>query len=444
MTEPTNLTTGSMWTATEQNTLNADVNNLDAEMEAVQMAFGSGPIRPQRNTIAAMGDSVIALGTYGEYQPWLGFSTYFQLPMMTHQRIRCAPGMFAISGSLIQVAESTQLPQVLAMNPLPGACIMCVNTGSAANDSSYSFATSVSLLKSMVTSLLAAGVVPILWAVHIPVSGTLPYATVVANIRQWNTWIRRYASQVGLPLIDAHTALAQVDDTPIPSAMYDTIHPNAKGHRLITQQAIADGLAELFPPNSEVNTNRATTDLTSLFNNGTINLGVFTTDVTVAGIGDGLAKVGGTGVFSLVAPQPADQVMGNWQRLVASSGASASLTAALTSGWAVGNTIAFSCRYRTQNVEGSGGLYYLALYSDTPGGFTTPDGTITGATYLFQGIYQGSVDMEDAELYVEYQIPAAATDLSIELSVTGVTTGRALMDVAEVTVRNLTTGGVLI
>ena len=118
--------------------------------------------RAVRNTIAAVGDSIIALGSYGEYQPWLSTSCYYQLPIMTHQRIRYGAGMFAVSGSLIQAAHDTQLPNVLAMNPLPGACILGVNTGSIANDSSYSFTTSVSLVKSMVASLLAAGVTPIL------------------------------------------------------------------------------------------------------------------------------------------------------------------------------------------------------------------------------------------------------------------------------------------
>jgi hypothetical protein len=393
-----------------------------------------------RNTIAAVGDSITALGSYGEYQPWLGASCYYQLPIMTHQRIRYGAGMFAVSGSLIQAAHDTQLPNVLAMNPLPGACILCVNTGSIANDPSYSFTTSVSLVKSMVNSLLAAGVVPILWTVTPITSGTAYTPTqIAASAQQWNAFIRRFAAAQGLPLIDAFTAMAQVDGTPIAGTMRDTIHPNAVGHRLIAQQALADGLADIFPPNSLVNTSRSTADLSNLFNNGTINYGLFTTDTNSDGIADGLSKVGSTGTFALVAPAPSDELMGSWQQMTASSGASCGLSAVLT-GWSTGDTIAFSCRYQTQNVEASGGFYFITLFSDTPGGFVTPDGTMT-ATYLYQGVYQGSRDMDDGELYVEYQIPTAVTDLSLKLSISGVVTGSAILRIGEVTIRNLTTGG---
>lgn len=396
--------------------------------------------RAVRNTIAAVGDSIIALGSYGEYQPWLSTSCYYQLPIMTHQRIRYGAGMFAVSGSLIQAAHDTQLPNVLAMNPLPGACILCVNTGSIANDSSYSFTTSVSLVKSMVASLLAAGVMPILWTVTPIIAGTEPSAIVATRTHQWNAWIRRYAALNGFALIDAWTALAQVDGTPISGSMYDTIHPNAVGHKLIAQQALADGLADIFAPNSLLNTIRTTDDLSNLFNNGTnLNYGLFTTDTNSDGVADGLSKGASTGTFALVAPAPSDELMGDWQQMAASASNNCSLSATLT-GWSVGDTIAFSCRFQTQNVEASGAEYLITLFSDTPGGFVTPDGLNT-ATYLYQGIVRWTRDTDDGELYVEYQIPSAVTDLSISIGIQNVVTGSAILRVGEVTIRNLTTGG---
>lgn len=401
--------------------------------------------RPLRNTIAAVGDSITALGSYGWYQPWLGHTWINQLQVLSHQRIRYGGGNFSVAGTAIATQQSVQLPLVLAMNPLPGACVLAVGTNDI-QSTGYSFSTTATALKQMVAALLAVGVVPILWCPP-PNNyvGSVSVATVHARTYAWNTWIRRYAAANGFALVDAFTALAKSDGTMVSGATTDLIHPTGYGHRLIAQQALADGLADIFPPNSLVNTARTTDDLTNLFNSGTVNYGLFTTDANSDGVADGLTGSGtGTYSFTRVAPVSTDQLLGFWQQATVSAGGTANLIASFSTGWSVGDTIAFSARIQTSGVDASNGSWHLvALKTDTPGGFSLPDGS-GSATYLWNGTYVWDGDIDDGDLYIEFVIPATATDLIFNATLNAASGGTATLRVGEVTVRNLTTGGLLI
>lgn len=424
-----------------------------ADESAAQALLGipSWPFPMTRNTIAAVGDSMTARNSFGQgnvagptggnmsppvASPSYLNPTYFHmLPILTHQRIRECGGMYAVSNSWVCWQESIQLPYVLAMDPLPGACVLCCGAAEIVDNTSYSFSTNQFLIKSMVALLLAFGVVPILWTIP-PINSTVQtvdVATINVRLNQWAVWIRRYAAKNGFPLIDAHTALAQVDGTAIPGTVCaDLLHPNGPGHMLIAQQALADGLADIFPPNSLVNTARTTDDLTNLFNNGTINLGVFTT--SAGGVGTGLTHTG-TATFSIVASTSPDELAGNWQQMVVAAGNTASLQAALTSGWSVGDTLALSCRVQTQNMASSNAEYSVALVSNV------------SPTYNGMAVWGGfatlAPDIVDGELYLEFEIPSGTTSLTFYSWIQSVATGNATLRVGEVTIRNLTTGGFL-
>lgn len=424
----------------------ADLNNFALEINR--------KLRPTRNTIAAIGDSITAGGTYGWYQTWMGGPYLNQIQMRSHQRIRFGAGNYAVSGATLASMQATQLPHILSMNPLPGACVIA----GATNDMqgiSWSFSTSAGLLKSMVTDLLAVGIVPILWCPppnNHDWAGNPSVATIHNRTYKWNTWIRRYAAANGFAVIDAHTALAQLNGDFIPGTLTggtDLIHPTGYGHRLIAEQALADGLADIFPPNSLVNTSRNTDDLTNMLNNGTINQGLFTVDTNADGVADGLSASGaGTYALSLVDPTPQDQLMGKWQQVVVSSiGGVANVVASFTTGWSVGDTIAFSARIQTSGSEAAlGGWHLVALLTDIPGGFAMPDGS-GSSTFLWHGVTSWLNDMNDGELYIEFVIPTGSTDLQlwITANMIGATVATPLtLRVGEVTIRNLTTEGVLV
>lgn len=436
-----------------------------ANQPAAQALLGipTWPFPMANNYWACVGDSMAARNSLGQgstlgpgggnislplaYQPFINPTFFNLLPIMTHQRIRRHPagGMYAVSSSWVISQHDLQLPKVLAMDPLPGACVLTCGAAEMVDNTAYDFATNKALVRSMVAQLLAAGVMPILWTVP-PINSTgFPVSVPDINVRlnQWNVFIRMTAAEWGFPLIDAHSALAQVDGTHLPGTTPDLLHPNGPGHVLVSEQALADGLANWFPPNSLVNTARTTDDLTTLWNDGTINLGLFTTDTDSNGIADGLTATG-TASHSLVTPDPADQLLGKWQRLTVAAGNTASLQGPITSGWSAGDIVALSCRFRTQNMADSGAVYSVALISVAPGGFTIPVGTVINPVWNGVSNWGGGAttapDLDDGELYIEFEIDAAFTTLAFYSWIQSVVSGTATLDVGEVTVRNLSTG----
>lgn len=407
---------------------------------------GSAFVGRQPNTVAVLGDSVTAGGSYGDYLPGIGHSWIQQLPIQSYQRIRCDEGNFAVAGTLYADALATQLPQVLAMNPLPGACIIA----SGGNDvrllaaPNPNFSTMVATLKTIVAVLVAAGIKPILWAITpdtyaSPISPTLYQA----NIHQWNTYIRRYAATHGYPMIDSHTAMADING--VYYAGYgdpsNAAHPSPAGQRLIAQKAIADGILDAFPPTALVHTARQINDLSNMFNDGTNNLGLFTLDSNSDGLGNGLTLVG-PATCSLVAPTSQDNLHGQWQQMTVTAGNQAHYYYTFSTGWNVGDLIAFSARVQTNGIEASGTTWNCSIINNTPGGFVTPDGT--NVTVLYNGLVSWQSDIVDGELYVEFPILSAMTTMQLYVWVETVPTGSATVRVGEATVRNLTQGGLLI
>jgi hypothetical protein len=82
------------------------------------------------------------------------------------------------------------------------------------------------------------------------------------------------------------------------------------------------------------------------------------------------------------------------------------------------------------------------LNISTPGGFITPSGT--SVTSVYHGLYGWSVDV-DGLVYVEAPIPVGATNVSYDMRLQDVTNaGTANLRIGELTIVNLTTGGLLV
>lgn len=423
-----------------------------ADEAAARALLGLGPSWPfpmARNTFAAIGDSMAAknslgntgLGRPNELQPALNATSFQMLQILSHQRLRYCGGLYAISGSLVAEQISFQLPLVLAMNPLPGACLLACGAAEMVTNASYSFAACQAELESMVAQLLAVGVYPILWTIP-PAYSSQPVAPSVyrPNIRQWNAWIRLYADRNGFAVVDAYTALADVNGVYLAGMSDDGLHPNAEGHKQIVIRTLADGVAEIFPKNTLVHTIRSTDDLNNLLNDGTINQGLFTSDSNSDGIADGLTQ-SGTSVNILVAPVPTDQLLGNWQQMTVAAGNTASLSKSFT-GWSVGDKLAVAARIQTSNMVASAATFSLGVQASIPGGLTLSD--TTSVTSTPNGINSWlAADLTDGEVYVEFTISAGTTQLSFQASISSVTSGTATLRFGEATVRNLTTGDLL-
>lgn len=401
---------------------------------AIDLSSNLQPLRrPANNTCVAIGASITQWGDVYHYPPTLSGMYLHQLSIESMQRIRDG-GDYATGGYTFAQIQSTHLPQVLALNPAPGACII----GECTNDiaGAVPFATTVGILKAMVASFLGAGIVPILTTL----APDDAHATKAA-VAKWNTWIRRYAALNGLPLLDSAIPLTGANGA-YADASYtgDNLHPTDLGHRLIAQQGLGDGLADLFPPNSQFLTSRSTIDLTNLFGSGSLNWGLFTTNAS--GVGTGLTNVGSGGTASIVAPDPSDNLMGNWQRISTSSGQAGRALLTFLSGWSVGDRLALSARVRARGFNGANSYYDVQTQMARSSGTWSQGGS--SVSTLVQGLNVGTADV-DGLMYVEFDIYAATTSLRLQIDVGIVSgTGTPVLDVGELTVTNLTTGGLLV
>lgn len=378
------------------------------------------------------------------YPPLLGDMYMNHICVETFQRVRYA-GVYATGGYNLGQIQSTLLPYVLALNPLPGACFILGGTNDVANSGQpagvFSLSFTAGLLRSIVSPLLNAGIVPILVTIPSRTDST----TFNTNAVKFNQWLRRYASTNGFPLVDMYTAVTATNGVWKSGYNFDSIHPNELAHKATAQQAISDGLTDIFPPAGSVLTSRSTVDLSTMLNDGTINQGLFTVDTNADGVADGLTKTGSTSVASVVAPTTADNINGNWQQLTRTTGGtgSATLQKQFTTGWSVGDVIAFSARVQTANIGTTQTKFYVRLFNAIPGGYTTLSGS--NITQGFQGIQAWLSDVDDGLVYVEAPVPAGATTLYFQMQLDAVTNaGTPTLRVGEVTVVNLTTGGLLV
>ena len=62
-----------------------------------------------------------------------------------------------VSSSWVNAQHDLQLPVVLAMDPLPGACVLCCGAAEMVDNTSYSFTTNQGLVKSRWRSCLLPG-----------------------------------------------------------------------------------------------------------------------------------------------------------------------------------------------------------------------------------------------------------------------------------------------
>ncbi|MDT5057717.1 MAG: hypothetical protein QOF66_6083 [Mycobacterium sp.] len=305
--------------------------------------------RPARNTVVAMGDSITAYSNLNLYQPTVNCSWATALCIESFQRLRWG-GAYATGGFTLTDIQATHLPSVLALKPAPGACMILGGTNDAGNiGRTFSLSYSSGILKSIVASLLGAGIVPIL----VTVPPRTDYPPSINNGITWNTWLRRYAALNGYALVDFYTACVAADGTWLSGYNANTIHPSAIGQMAAAREALADGITDLFPPAGLVLTSRSTGDLSTMFNDGTTNLGMFTLDTNADGIANGLTLVGSAVTATIVTPTAADELNGNWQQISRTTGATGLvyLNTSFASGWSVGDVLAVSFRVQASGLS---------------------------------------------------------------------------------------------
>lgn len=382
--------------------------------------------KPLRNSAVAVGDSITALGItphgYNTSANW-----FAQLGALSQQQVRPVAN-FSVSSKELWTIKEEQLPLVLAMNPLPGACFIFGGTN---NIAATTLANMKTWLIDIIDQLSDAAISPIL--VTIPPNNTVS-TTNQEKLRQWNTWLSRYAAIQGYSLIDAYTALVDINgQMPDPQLTDDGLHPNITGHRLIAEMAIKHGLQNIFPVNQYPLTVKSSVDMKNLFNNGSAtNHGLNHVDSNTDGLADGWTVSGEVATHTVVAPTSEDGLVGQWQELSRVDSDTVGWTQILSPAivaYSVGDRMAFSCRLQTENIETTGVHWYCRVTNNNS----------TDSSLRFAGPMGSNTPDWDGLVYAEYNVPSGTTSIQIQVGMTNLpSSGTAKMRVGEVTLRNLT------
>lgn len=387
-------------------------------------------IRTKGNRVVAIGDS----HTFNNDGLWLR-----TLCTLTGQRAIYG-GHYATGGYTLEQIRDVHLPSVLALTGRlkPAACVVYGGTNNAiggtgtTDGSTFNFANSRTAHRDITTALEAAGIMPIL--ATIPPRGVYPVAN--NNVKLWNAYIQTLGADKGWPVLNFHDALANADGGFwITGLSSDEIHTNGKGTGVMVR-AVAAQFESLFPYSKPfISTSR--TDPTNLLPAG---YQAFYADGNSDGISDNWvqALIGSGGqVFTR---ETGDATIGGaWQTLSgpAGSGGQACLKSVFSTGYAVGDRLAFSARVKALNFEANPTQsYYVRLDFNGSGGLisTLPiAATVTG----------GTLDIADGLAYAEALVPAGTTSINCTLMVQGLPSSGAgaTLKVAMPTIINLTALG---
>jgi lysophospholipase L1-like esterase len=220
-------------------------------------------------TFAVLGDSIVQGGYAGPPGMWAEPANgqrnwYLWMHILSQGKMGLVQGgCQGTPGYTSSQILAVHLPQVLALNPKPGYCILCACINDARSTLS-DLALSISNVKSMVASLHANGIRPVM-ATFTPLDPG--YMSGYGPTRM-NQWIARYAQDQGYPLIDFFGLLANPNSPGYYLNAGDTIdglHPTAAAAKKMGQLCV-DVIQELLPgavaiaPTAWTNTTNVTTD----------------------------------------------------------------------------------------------------------------------------------------------------------------------------------------
>ncbi|WP_217483646.1 GDSL-type esterase/lipase family protein [Curtobacterium sp. Csp2] len=310
-------------------------------------------------------------------------------------------GFFATGGYTLEQIETTHLPSVLAMDPLPGACIIAGGTnniGATGSTGAYDPVAARATLLRMVSKLQAVGVMPVLWCPPPRNDST----TVNASTQRWNAWVKSTAQRLGLPYVDAYNAVVD-PATGLYKSGYnlDSVHPNALGHYLIGKRAATD---PEFLRRFNNDTPHLSTDVLDAANLIPAGRGLFNQGVNGANVPAGWAAYGGNGTaYTLSQAAATDPAVGNWQILTQTAGSAANsggLQWNATTNFAAGDRVAVATRVRSACPD-DGTMGNATLKLEARQGGTSLLSTVEGG---FGGTYDGI-------FWQEFTVPAGTDTL---------------------------------
>lgn len=388
-------------------------------------------MRPNGPRLGVLGDSLQSYGysiTSGSHVAARGPVIWRRVEWLTRRRIQMTNPQ-QDPGDTIDDIIATQLPALLAANPLPNACAIAIGRNDVS--SSFNLTTWMGKLETICAQLADAGIVPILETLMPTGAAGSPTAPQTANIIRLNVAITALAARNGYPCVDQYAAL--VDATGGIAASYslapsDTTHLTALGYKAVADALIAQKIADIFPP-ALPSTTKDTANPFDVIG----GVGLFR-DASPAGF----SVVGtGTGV-AYTSPSGGDGIAGRWATVTKVSGSTAvgafrwtSTVGALTPG----HVLRISGVLKMDgiwNVDGSPASF-IQLTAEWRSGASTV------GTSLLVNRWDDTATITFSE---DYTVPAGADGMRIICYLNGTASGDQHVHIAELSVLNLTTMGV--
>jgi hypothetical protein len=331
---------------------------------------------------------------------------------------------FGVPGQNTAYMLSTELPLLLAMNPLPS--VVSILGGTNDVKEGVSPATTVANLTAMVNQLKAAGITPILCT--IPPNNTFP-----TQVQATNAAISAAASSLGVTLVDFYTGLAQSNGTYQTQYLTDGTHPNIPGytemaHAFIAQTAsIYGGSSVWLPTAAQDRVNLVPDPLMASAPTSWVQ--TFYSNFAAA---PAITQVAG-----------ASPVVGDWMQAVISvddtAGHYAMFGPGNTANAAAGDQMLFVARFNTSGISALSpmsnqqGLSIFTGATDALDPFVTP-------------VFEMQSDCTNCIVAVEYTqpaLPASGDNVGVQIYFTGgSTSGTVTLQLAQVAIVDLTASAV--
>jgi hypothetical protein len=245
------------------------------------------------------------------------------------------------------------------------------------------------------------------------------------RIDTYNTWLRQYASEQGIPLIDFYSSLIDPATGAYVAALtIDGTHQSEAGAKVLGQ-LIADTAFAQLPSWGAPLPVFDTTDSRNLLLNGLFRAGTPTATSWL--------NTGGTPSIATAPPAAGNPaVAGSWQRLTDVAVETANIRQNISTGFSPGDVI--ECTGRVTSVKGNGTATWSLLIQNTNG---SPVAMYIASAW--------TADIVDGIFYFRWIVPPSTTALQFQLarvcSVVGTVPGYS--EIAQVSFKNLTTLGTL-
>lgn len=370
-------------------------------------------VRP--STGIALGDSntasgvVTATGLYGE-------NHFVYACALLGQRLQMLD-IKGVPGDRVDEMEARLDTDVIAQRP--GWCYFLGGTNDILQDTLIAAQAS---LERIMSKLRQNGIEPIICTVP-------PNTTQPARARLWNAYLKRYAAEQNILLVDYYAALVD----PITGTWkvgYDTgdgTHLSNIGALACGQKALST-LDNYLPPAliPLVQDDSSTLNmLTKGMFTGTIN---GTTGVP-QGWSSGQTNTGGYGTTSIVAGTGSNP--GKWFQIDKTGATSYNVNQIKSTGFSIGDRMMFGGKMELETPAGG-------IYTSVSMVFRTTGGVLVSQKVPLQQFKQ---DVRDLSFYIEADVPATTIDIRSEFNTSAGGTGKVRY--GQMTLTNLTTGVIL-